>query len=168
MSDQQDIIVGEITGVFGVKGWVKVYSHTEPRENILKYSPWYLKKGDDVRQVELVSGKRQGKAIVAQIQGIDDRDQAASLNGWMIIVKGDQLPKAKQGEYYWKDLIGLTVITEQGVQLGKVDYLLETGANDVLVVAGDRERLIPFIQGHTVLKVDLEAGEMLVDWDPEF
>ncbi len=168
MSDQQDIVVGEITGVFGVKGWVKVYSHTEPRENILKYSPWNLKKGDEVRQVELVNGKRQGKAIVAQIQGIDDRDQAASLNGWMITVKGDQLPKAEQGEYYWKDLIGLTVVTERGVQLGKVDYLLETGANDVLVVAGDRERLIPFLQGHTVLKIDLDVGEILVDWDPEF
>lgn len=169
MSAQQYIVVGEISGVFGIKGWVKVYSFTEPRENILNYSPWILRKGSDLKTLEVLDGSLQGKAVVASLSGITDRDIAASLGGYEIVIDAGMLPEPEEGEYYWRDLIGLKVETEQGVTLGLVDYLLETGANDVLVVKdGEKERLIPFLQGQFVKKIDLESGLMIVDWDPEF
>lgn len=169
MSAQQYIVVGEISGVFGVKGWVKVYSFTEPRENILNYSPWVLRKGSETKSVAVLDGSLQGKAVVACLSGITDRDLAASLGGYEIVIDDALLPEAEPGEYYWRDLIGLKVETEQGVPLGVVDYLLETGANDVLVVKdGDKERLIPFLQGQFVKHINLESGMMIVDWDPEF
>jgi len=168
LSEQQHISVGKISGVFGIKGWVKVFSFTDPRENILTYSPWLLKKGDETKTVNVVDGQLQGKTIVAQLTGVDDRDQAASLMGWDIFITQDQLPKAAKGEYYWSDLIGLNVETIDGVQLGVVDSLLETGANDVVIVQGERERVIPFLQGQTIINVDLNAGKIVVDWDPEF
>lgn len=167
MSEQQ-ISVGKISGVFGVKGWVKVFSFTDPRENILTYSPWLLKKDDQTKTVNVVDGQLQGKTIVAQLAGIDDRDQAASFMGWDIYITQAQLPKAGKGEYYWSELIGLKVETVDGVQLGVVESLLETGANDVIIVQGERERVIPFLQGQTIIKVDLDAGGIIVDWDPEF
>lgn len=165
---QQQINVGKISGVFGVKGWVKVFSFTDRRENILNYSPWLLKKGGETKQVKVVEGQLQGKVVVARIDGINDRDQAESLMGWDIYISPSQLPKAAQGEYYWSDLIGLTVETVLGVQLGKIDSLLETGANDVVIVKGERERVIPFLQGQTIQSIDLAAGKMVVDWDPDF
>jgi len=169
LSEQQhNISVGKISGVFGVKGWVKVFSFTDPRENILTYSPWLLQKGDQIKTVNVVDGQLQGKTIVAQLVGIDDRDQAAGLMGWDIFITPDQLPKAAKGEYYWSELIGLQVETIDGVQLGVVDSLLETGANDVIVIQGERERCIPFLQGRTIVKVDLDAGKIIVDWDPDF
>lgn len=169
LSAQQYIVVGEISGVFGIKGWVKVYSFTEPRENILNYSPWILRKGSDLKTLEVLDGSLQGKAVVASLSGITDRDIAASLGGYEIVIDAGMLPEPEEGEYYWRDLIGLKVETEQGVTLGLVDYLLETGANDVLIVKdGEKERLIPFLQGQFVKKIDLESGLMIVDWDPEF
>jgi len=165
---EQHVSVGKISGVFGIKGWVKVFSFTDPRENILTYSPWLLKKGDETKTVNVVDGQLQGKTIVAQLAGIDDRDQAASLMGWDVFITQDQLPKAAKGEYYWSELIGLQVETIDGIQLGVVDSLLETGANDVIIVQGERERVIPFLQGGTIIKVDLDAGKIIVDWDPEF
>lgn len=168
MSRQQHINVGRISGVFGVKGWVKVFSFTDARENILNYSPWLLKKDKETRLVDVIDGNLQGKAVVARLDGVNDRDQAASLMGWDIFITPDQLPKAANGEYYWSDLIGLNVETNLGVQLGIVDSLLETGANDVLIVKGERERVIPFLQGQTIINIDLDAGRMIVDWDPDF
>ena len=168
MAEQQIINVGKISGVFGVKGWVKVFSFTDPRENILTYSPWVLKKGDETKTVNVVDGQLQGKTIVAQLSGVNDRDQAANLMGWDVFITQDQLPAAAKGEYYWSDLVGLKVETIDGVQLGVVDSLLETGANDVIVVQGERERAIPFLQGETVINIDLDAGRIVVDWDPEF
>jgi len=165
---EQHVSVGKISGVFGIKGWVKVFSFTDPRENILTYSPWLLKKGDETKMVNVVDGQLQGKTIVAQLAGIDDRDQAASLMGWDIFITQDQLPRPAKGEYYWSELIGLQVETVAGVQLGVVDSLLETGANDVIIVHGERERVIPFLQGRTIIKVDLDAGKIIVDWDPDF
>jgi 16S rRNA processing protein RimM len=168
LSRQQHINVGNISGVFGVKGWVKVFSFTDIRENILNYSPWLLKKDSETRLVAVIDGKLQGKVVVAQLDGVNDRDRAASLMGWDIFITPDQLPKVAKGEYYWSDLIGLNVETDVGVQLGTVDGLLETGANDVLVVKGERERAIPFLQGKTIINIDLDAGKIVVDWDPEF
>jgi 16S rRNA processing protein RimM len=168
LSRQQQINVGRISGVFGVKGWVKVFSFTDIRENILNYSPWMLKKDSETRTFAVIDGKLQGKAVVAQLDGINNRDQAASLIGWDIFITPEQLPKAAKGEYYWSDLIGLNVETTQGIQLGIVDSLLETGANDVVIVKGERERVIPFLQGQTIVNIDLDYGRMIVDWDPDF
>lgn len=121
-----------------------------------------------VGEFKVLTGQAQGKAVVAHLEGINDRDAAAKLQGAEIEILYSQLPEAEHGSYYWADLIGLKVITTQGVELGKVDHLLETGANDVLVVSGDKERLIPFLQPQTVTRIDLDAGILVVDWDPEF
>lgn len=152
-----------------MKGLVKVFSFTEPRENILKYSPWLLRKNGQSTEIKVVGGQRHGNAVVAELEGVSDRDVAASLMGSEILILRKQLPKPKAGEYYWADLIGLSVETDAGISLGIVDHLLETGANDVLVVIdGETERLIPFLQKQTVLSIDLDAGKMVVDWDPDF
>jgi len=165
---EEFISVGQVSGVFGVRGWVKVYSYTDPRENILTYSPWILKKGEESKQVNVIDGRRHGKTVVAGIESINDRDAAADLNGWEILIRHEQLPKARKGEYYWSDLVGLHVKTVDGIEFGVIKQMLETGANDVVVIAGERERLIPFLQGQTVVSIDLSAGIMIVDWDPEF
>ena len=160
--------MGRISGVYGVKGWVKVYSYTRPRENIVQYQPWYLKRNGDWQPRTLAEGNRHGKGVIARLEACDDRDQALALMGCEIGVRRDQLPATAPGEYYWTDLQGLEVVTLQDEPLGRVDHLIETGANDVLVVKGDRERLIPFVMGQVVTRVDLDAGIIQVDWDKEF
>ena len=165
---EQHLLIGKISGVFGIKGWVKVFSYTEDRKNILDYSPWVLQKGEQRKVFNVVSGSAQGKSIVACLEGIDSRNDAELLTGWDIFIDASQLPPTEQNEYYWSDLVGLKVETTTGINLGVVDHLIETGANDVLVVAGERERLIPFLHQQTVINVDLKAGVMVVDWDSEF
>ncbi len=163
------IHVGKISGVFGIKGWVKVFSFTGYREDILKYSPWLLKKNAATKTVEVVSGQLQNQLVVAQIKGVDDRNTAELLMGWEIFVEASQLPAAKQGEYYWSDLIGLQVENVEGIILGVIDSLLETGANDVIIVQGtERQHAIPFLQPQIVLNIDLAAQKMRVDWDADF
>lgn len=168
MTQQRLIKVGKVSGVFGVKGWVKVFSHTETKENILRYTPWLLSKAGVQKTVNVLDGAIHGKSIIALLEGVDDRDRAAALLGCDIYIKPEQLPKAKPNEYYWSDLIGLKVETVSGTGLGVVDSLMETGANDVLIVHGERERAIPFLQGQTIVTVDLDAGTITVDWDPDF
>ena len=114
------------------------------------------------------AGREQGKTLIARLPGLGDRDTARSLIDTEIAVYRDQLPEAANGEYYWSDLVGLSVVTVQGEELGTVERLIETGANDVLVVTGDRERLVPFVVGRYVKSVDLGAGRIEVDWDPDF
>lgn len=160
--------VGKISGVFGVKGWLKIFSYTSPKENILNYSPWLLKKAGEVKTVEVVDGHLQGSGVIAQIKGVNDRNQAETLLGSEIFIRREQLPATSEGEYYWSDLIGLEVVTADGVALGVVDSLLETGANDVLIVKGERERAVPFIKGQVIIEIDREAGRIVVDWDPDF
>jgi len=165
---QQFIKVGKVSGVFGIKGWLKIFSYTADKENILDYSPWLLKKADSDKLLKVIDGALQGKAVIALLEGINDRDQASSLLGYDIFIDYQQLPKIAEDEYYWSQLIGLNVINTSGVNLGVVDSLLETGANDVLIVKGECERAIPFIQGQSVVTIDLLTGNMIVDWDPEF
>jgi len=154
--------------VFGIKGWVKVYSFTDTREDIIRYSPWLLCKTDTSQSVEVLEGGLQGKALIVSLKGISSRTEAEALIGWEIFIRQEQLPAPAQGEYYWSDLIGLSVETSQGAKLGVVEDLLETGANDVVIVKGERDRAIPFLQGQTILSIDLVVGKMIVDWDPEF
>jgi 16S rRNA processing protein RimM len=166
------ILLGRISGLFGVKGWIKVYSDTEPRDNILNYSPWYLRREGEWQPFEVIAGRPHGKGIVAHLANCPDRDAAAELIGSTIAIRHDQLPAAGEDEYYWSDLRGLKVATIQGVDLGQVVNLMETGANDVLVVRetgeAGQERLIPFIWHQVIREVDLERGLLIVDWDPEF
>ncbi len=166
----EKLLVGKINGVYGVKGWVKVYSYTEPSEQILNYLPWYLKKGAKQHSVKVVEGKKQGKGLVALTDGIEDRTQAEELIGSEIWVDKDQLPNLEKGDYYWHQLEGLEVFNEAGEFLGEVSHLFETGANDVLVVKAseksidDMERLIPHVEKEIVLEIDLEERRILVAW----
>lgn len=169
MTGRRLINVGRISGVFGVKGWLKIFSYTEQRENILRFTPWHLGKAGTHTIIKVIDGAIQGKSVIALLDGINDRDQAAALIGSEIFIDAEQLPKPAPDEYYWSDLIGLSVETISGISLGVVDSLMETGANDVLIVSGEeRERAIPFLQGQNVVNIDLEAGKITVDWDPDF
>lgn len=168
MSSDKQVILGEISGIYGVRGWVKVYSYTKPLENITEYNPWLIRMHGAWREARVVSAKRHGKGIVALLEGYNDRDQARELIGVEIAISRDRLPALEKDEYYWADLIGLRVVHVDGTNMGKVDHLFSTGANDVVVVKGDKERLIPFVQGDVIKKIDLEAGEIQVDWPLEF
>ncbi|MDX1405202.1 MAG: ribosome maturation factor RimM [Woeseiaceae bacterium] len=161
------VILGRITGLFGVKGWFKVRSYTEPREAILDYRDWLLLKDGHAEAARLAEGKRHGKTVIASLEGCDDRDAAAEYVDSDIGVLRENLPEISEGEFYWADLEGLEVVHTDGRSFGKVAYLLATGANDVLVVRGDREVLIPFVKGEIVKDVDLEAGVINVDWEWE-
>ncbi|MDH3326479.1 MAG: ribosome maturation factor RimM [Gammaproteobacteria bacterium] len=163
------ITLGVINGVFGIKGWVKVYSSTDPIENILEYKTWRLKQKNQEVVVKLADGRRHGKGIVAKFEGYDDRNAAETLLKAEINVSVGELPKLSEGEYYWRDLVGLEVINMDGKSYGLIDYMMPTVANDVMVIkSGDAERLIPFIQGVYVLNVDLDAKAVQVDWPEDF
>lgn len=171
------ITLGQIGTAYGVQGWVHIQSHTVPPEQIFSYQPWWLKTSAGWQKVTVIASRAHGKGLVAQLEGVDDRDQARDLARLEIAVDAGQLPSLDEGEYYWHQLEGLWVISEYEGQrhvLGRVQRLMETGANDVLIVRGDRdsidrrERLIPYLPGQAIKQIDLAAGEMLVDWDPEF
>ncbi len=168
------VILGRVSGVFGVKGWVKVWSFTDPMERLLDYGMWSLNvPGAGWRDVRIDTGQRQGKGLVAHIAGCDDRDLARQFVQAEIAVPAAAMPELPEGEFYWHQIEGLKVL-RQGQLLGRVAHLLETGANDVLVVRAcegsidDRERLLPWVDGKVILGVDLRAGEIRVDWDPSF
>lgn len=167
--EQRFVTLGRISGAHGIQGWVKVHSDTSPRENIVRYSPWELHWPGRHEQRKVKAGRCQGKAVVAKLEGCNDRDAAEALVGAEIAIPRSLLPETTvAGEYYWADLEGLSVRTVDGVDLGHIEQLFETGANDVIVVQGERERLVPYIWEQVVRDVDLEAGVMLVDWDPDF
>jgi len=173
--DPEYVTLGRIVGLYGVRGWVKVHSDTDPRENIVSYSRWWLRKSSLWRSIEVLQGKRQGKTIVAQLAGVADRDQAALLMGSDIAVLRGELPGLQPGEYYWTDLIGSTVVTPAGVAFGTVTRLFETGANDVVVVKDERpgsetgaEILIPWVIPSVITNVNLDQKRIVVDWDPDY
>jgi len=167
------ILLGNISGAHGLKGWLKVFSHTSPRLKITEYSQWLLRKGDrDWKVYDVLSGKEQGKNIIVQLEGVNDRSHVEALIGFEIAVKNEQLASLSNGEYYWRDLLGLSVETTAGVSLGKLDWIFNSGSNDVLVVKDDgvdkRERMLPFLFDKVVMSIDLEESLMIVDWDPGF
>ena len=162
------LVMGQVIGPYGVKGWVRVRSYTELAGELLDYSPWYLRESGTWRTTEVLEAKPHGKGLVVHFPGCQDRDQAERLTGIDIGLYRSQLPATGKEEYYWCDLLGLRVVTLDGISLGIVDHLIETGSNDVLVLRGERERLVPFIMGQVIAGVDLDAGEIRVDWDPDF
>ncbi len=161
---RETVELGYVSGLHGVRGWVKIFSYTRPPENVFEYRSWIL----NGREVAVLDARRNGRTLIAHVDGVDDRDTAAALVGAKIAVDRAAMPAPKPGEFYWADLVGLTVRTADGSELGRVERLFETGANDVLVVQGDRERLIPWIHGDVIEDVDLDAGVITVRWDPEF
>ncbi len=160
------VSVGRVAGLFGVRGWIKVYSYTRPREAILNYRPWLIEHDGAWRAIGVTDGRAHGRGIVAQLEGCTDRDATAPLVGAEIAVLVSQLPEAGKNEYYWAELEGMRVVNVAGEELGQVANLFETGANDVMVVRGDRERLIPFARG-VIRRVDRLSGVIHVDWDAD-
>jgi len=174
LPSRDDLIqVGHVHTAYGIKGWVWVMSRTEPIANIFSYGPWYLDRAGTLAKVVLVDHRAQGKGLVAQFAGCEDRNSADLMIGATIWVPKSALQTLAADEYFWSDLIGMRVVTEQGVLLGCVDDMMETGANDVIVLKAcdgsvdDQERLLPWVD-QVVLKVDREAKCITVDWDPEF
>lgn len=158
------IELGSISGYFGVKGWVKLYSHTRPRDGIADYSQFYC--GDTKQPVTFTTIKASGKYIIGQIADIHSREAATPYIGKALFIKREDLPQL-DNEYYWQDLVGLTVINQHNQVLGKIVEMMETGANDVMVIHSDNgeETLIPYAVSHFVLSVSLEQGEMRVNWE---
>jgi len=190
------ITLGRIIGLHGVRGWVKVHSDTDPRENIFQHTVWSLSRHGERRQFSVIHGRPQGKGLVAQLAGIADRDAASAWVGWHIEVRREELPDTAEGEYYWADLIGCEVFVVDGQRLGTAIKLFETGANDVLVIKDERsaeadpvsgragsmlgrERvdqqsvkrrpdiLVPWVQGSVICSVDIVTKRIEIDWDPD-
>lgn len=163
------ILLGRVHGAFGVRGELKLESFTDPANAIFRYQPWILRDAQ-ARERELsgARGRLTAKGIVATFPDVADRDAADALRGTEVWAPRSALPPPKPGEYYWVDLEGLRVVTREGVDFGRVSYLFSTGANDVLVAEGERERMIPFLQPDYVVSIDFDNGVVTVDWDPEF
>ena len=167
MSPDNLVVMGRVAVPFGVKGWARIQSFSEEIETLDAYDSWYLGRDGVWQSYAVLDVRLHGNGLVALFEGVEDRDAALALKGREIAIPRDWLPPAPENQYYWSDLIGLTVVNQQGIVLGEVAQLLEAGAHDVLVVRGERERLLPFV-GQIVLDVDLAARRVLVDWQPDY
>ncbi len=174
MTDASDtgermITVGRLHGAFGVRGELKLESFTDPAQAIARYQPWLLRdaRGSE-RLCEGIAVRMGAKGLIATIPGIEDRDAADASRGTDVLVPRSALPPPAPGEYYWVDLEGLRVVNVEGVAFGTVSHLFSTGANDVMAVQGERERMIPFLTPDYVKSVDFDAGLVTVDWDADF
>ena len=159
--------MGRISAPYGIKGWVRIQPNTAAPRNLLSYRSWWVGSDGDWREAAVAEAKVHDRAVVARLEGCGDRDAAAALRGKWVAVPRAALPAARDGEYYWADLIGLRVANTAGQELGRVAGMLQTGANDVLVVAGERERLIPFI-AEVIREVDPAGGFVRVEWGADY
>lgn len=167
------VILGRLSTVFGVKGWLKVNSHTQQRENIFDYPQWQLKIGNQWQNWRVVEGRPHGKTLIVKLDGCDDPEQAQKLVGSEFAVNRSELPETEEDEHYWSDIIGMQVITVAGKDLGIVKEILETGSNDVLIVtnnAADKktECLVPWLDGNVIIDVNKDSSTITVDWDADF
>jgi 16S rRNA processing protein RimM len=169
------VTLGKIGAVYGIKGWIKVHSFTDDPEAIFDYSPWSLNLTGRQQYIEVSDWKRHNNGLIAKLKGVDDRDMAQQFVGAEIAISADALPELPEGEYYWRDLIGMTVKNIQGYHLGVVEDILETGSNDVLVLKanandafGKKERLIPYLFDQVIESIDTEQKQIIVDWEPGF
>lgn len=168
-SRQRMITVGRLHGAFGVRGEVKLESFTDPLRSIARYQPWILRDARGIEHAcEGVRVREGGKGLIATMPGIEDKDAADALRGTEVLVPRSALPPPAEGEFYWVDLEGLRVVNVEGTDFGIVSHLFSTGANDVLVAQGERERMIPFVLPDYIRSVDFEAGVVTVDWDADF
>lgn len=171
------VTLGRVAGVFGIRGWVKVQSFTRPAENLLEYPDWWLERSRPLA-VKVLEGRAHGGGLVARLgredgTPIEDRDEAAALIGAEVQVPRAAMPEPEDGEVYWADLVGCEVVNEQALRLGVIESLTSNGAQDVLVVvdAVDGEpvrRLIPFVRGPVIKRVDVEARRVVADWQPDY
>jgi 16S rRNA processing protein RimM len=177
MSQPKDdfVVLGKLTSPFGVQGWVKVYSYTDPVDSIFQHKSWSLwLDGKHVGDFVVSKGQKHSKGLIVLLKNIQDRTQIEKLCGSEIRIPKETLPELEDGDYYWHQLEGLEVVTVAGVNLGRIAYLMETGANDVVVIhassdsVDDNERLIPYLIDQVVKEVNLSTGKMVVDWDPDF
>ena len=174
MTDIQEVLVGEITGSHGLKGWVQVFSYTRPAEKILTYSPWQLTDASESKEVVISSSRVAGKKILVLFEECVSRSQADGLRARKIFIDKSQIPDLEDGDFYWNELVGMQVNSTEGIFLGNVETLIETGANDVLVVSpakgswDDQQRLIPYVDREVIVKVDQVLNQITVDWDPNY
>jgi len=171
MDNRKDIIVGCFGKPFGIKGWLHVNSFTAPKENILGYLPWQIQQREGWQTLSITESRPHGDEIVVHIEGYDTPEDAKALTQKGITIQREQLPALEEDEYYWSDLEGLAVKTVQGELLGEVDYLIESGSNDIFVVKNQdekKERLIPYIPNDVVIQINMKRREIIVDWDPDF
>lgn len=158
------IEVGRFGRPFGVLGWIKVISFTTPADNILKFRPWLIHRNSVWSELAFTDSKKHSNGIVVKLPDCNSPEEAALFTNLKIGIYRKQLPKLPENEYYWDDLIGLEVINKDGTSFGKVQDLIVTGANDVLVVQGKGRVLIPYLS-HVIIKVDLSNKIIHVDWD---
>ncbi|MCG8325888.1 MAG: ribosome maturation factor RimM [Thiotrichales bacterium] len=163
-SSPEKILVGRVAGVYGVKGWLKIHSYTRPTENILSYSPWCIASARGAIDTRVEESDTHDKGLLAKVTGIDDREQARRWIDAEILIDKTSLPAPESGHYYWHQLMGLSVTVKDGAELGIIEEVLETGANDVIVVQGRERHLIPWVRHEYIIEVDLENGRLVVDW----
>jgi 16S rRNA processing protein RimM len=161
------VIMGRVAAAFGIKGWIKVQPFTRTVDGLLDHPIWWLGTEGRWEKNKVEEGAVHGRSLIAKLEGLDDRDAAAGVKGLDVAIPRAELATNADGEYYWSDLIGLQVSNRQGVRLGRVARLIETGASPVLAVEGARERLIPFVEP-VVVSVDVADGRLTVDWDADF
>lgn len=169
--DKPQIIVGRTGGAHGLKGWMKIMSYTRPKENIFTYTPWLIYLDDTWQEIDIEESQQRGERLLVKISGIENPEDARTYMNCDLAIAREQLPALEEGKFYWHDLIGLMVLNQDGISLGKVSKISETGANDVLVIdaAGDSKNklLIPLVMDVYVKKVDLIANTIHVDWQIE-
>ncbi|WP_025769576.1 ribosome maturation factor RimM [Thioalkalivibrio sp. HK1] len=158
------VIVGRVGGAFGVRGWTRIHSATDPSGNILDYRPWQIERDGRWAEIDVADFEMQGAQVLVRFDGCLDREAACAFRGCALATDRSRLPEPEAGEFYWTDLIGLSVFDHEGVRLGEVERILETGANDVMVVVGERRRLIPFLFGDVVRSVEIDRARIVVDW----
>jgi 16S rRNA processing protein RimM len=168
MTQERRILLGRVIGAFGVRGELKLQTFTDPPAAVLGYQPWLFAHDGVEREVSGARGRMTAKGLTITLPGVADRDAAEALAGAEVWVPRGRLPPPKPGEYYWVDLEGLRVVNLEGVEFGRVSHLFETSANDVMVVEGDRQRLLPFLPDRYIQSVDFDAGLITVDWDADF
>lgn len=165
MEDSEYVVIGKIGSTYGIKGWVKVQSFTQPITNISSYGTWYLENQNTWVPIKVEECRQHAKSMIAKLAGQQTPEEARKLAGKKISIKRTELPTLQKDEYYWRDLIGLEVINQNNKSLGNVIYLMETGSNDVIVVKGEKEIAIPFLRDSVIQKVDLTARVINVNWD---
>lgn len=177
MSHASDtLVIGKIGAPYGVKGWVKITSYTHELEGVFAYSPWLLgQEQGDKKQYIVDQWRTHNKGLVAKLVGVENRDDAESIKNLEISIKAEQLPHLADNDFYWRELVGMQVVTEQGYSLGVVKELFETGANDVMLIKanlndafGHKERMVPYLLDQVIKQVDRQAKTIKVDWDPAF
>ena len=160
------VIVGRFGKTCGIHGWIRIYSFIEPHEEIFLLRPWFIKRKSWEKMI-IEDAKTHGSNLIVKLPGCNNPEDAQVYVNLDIAIEREQLPQLPRGEYYWSELEGLRVVNAEGVDFGKVDHLMETGANDVLVVVGEQRRLVPYIS-NVVLNVDLKEKIITVDWNADF